>query len=136
MPPRPPATREWPHDPPDHWSRPRRCPGRLAEYRAGALPARGGRTFAYVYDAGRPDIDALAHDVYGSMLDVNGLDPTVFPSLLRLENEVVGMTAAHLGGDDSTVGSFTSGGTEAIPPGGKGGPRGGPPPPAPGARPP
>ena len=86
----------------------------LADYRAGDLPARGGRTFAYVYDAGRPDIDKLAHDVYASMLDVNGLDPTVFPSLLRLENEVVGMTAAHLGGDDATVGSFTSGGTESI----------------------
>jgi glutamate/tyrosine decarboxylase-like PLP-dependent enzyme len=87
---------------------------RLQEYRAGDLPARGGRTFAYVYDAGRPDIDALAHEAYGAFLDVNGLDPTVFPSLLRLENEVVGMAARHLGGDDETVGSFTSGGTESI----------------------
>lgn len=87
---------------------------RLRDYRAKDLPARGGRTFAYVYDAGRPDVDEVAHEAYASFLDVNGLDPTVFPSLLRLENEVVGMTARHLGGDDRTVGSFTSGGTESI----------------------
>lgn len=87
---------------------------RLADYRSGDLAARGGRTFAYVYDAGRPDIDALAHEVYGSFLDVNGLDPTVFPSLLRMENEVVAIVAEHLGGTASTVGSFTSGGTESI----------------------
>ena len=87
---------------------------RLADYRAGDLAARGGRTFAYVYDAGRPDIDELAHEVYGSFLDVNGLDPTVFPSLLRMENEVIGIVSEHLGGGPETVGSFTSGGTESI----------------------
>lgn len=87
---------------------------RLAEYRADDLPARGGRTFAYVYDAGRPDIDELAAQVYASFLDVNGLDPTVFPSLLRMENEVIGIVADHLGGDTDTVGTFTSGGTESI----------------------
>ena len=87
---------------------------RLKEYGADDLPARGGRTFAYVYDAGRPDVDEVAHEAYARFLDVNGLDPTVFPSLLRLENEVVGMTASHLGGDERTVGSFTSGGTESI----------------------
>ena len=87
---------------------------RLQDYRKGDLPARGGRTFAYVYDAGRPEVDAVAHEAYSAFMDVNGLDPTVFPSLLRLENEVVGMTARHLGGDERTVGSFTSGGTESI----------------------
>ncbi len=87
---------------------------RLADYRSGDLAARGGRTFAYVYDAGRPDVDELAHEVYSSFLDVNGLDPTVFPSLLRMENEVIAITAEHLGGDAQTVGSFTSGGTESI----------------------
>src|SRR6059058_4191842 len=85
----------------------------LQEYRAGDLPARGGRTFAYVYDAGRPDIDALAHEVYASMLDVNGLDPTVFPSLFVMENDVVDIARRHLG-SATAVGSFTSGGTESI----------------------
>jgi sphinganine-1-phosphate aldolase len=87
---------------------------RLTEYRAEDLPARGGRTFAYVYDSGRPDIDELAAQVYSSFLDVNGLDPTVFPSLLRMENEVIGIVAEHLGGGPNTVGTFTTGGTESI----------------------
>ncbi|MDQ2723312.1 MAG: aminotransferase class V-fold PLP-dependent enzyme, partial [Actinomycetota bacterium] len=87
---------------------------RLAQYRAADLPARGGRSLAYVYDPGRPDIDELAAHVYASFLDVNGLDPTVFPSLLRMENEVIGIVADHLGGGTDTVGTFTSGGTESI----------------------
>jgi sphinganine-1-phosphate aldolase len=86
----------------------------LADYRSGDLAARGGKTFAYVYDACRPDVDELAHEVYSSFLAVNGLDPTVFPSLLRMENEVVAIVAQHLGGGPQTVGSFTSGGTESI----------------------
>jgi glutamate/tyrosine decarboxylase-like PLP-dependent enzyme len=47
-------------------------------------------------------------------LSENALDPTVFPSLLRMENEVVAMAAAHLNGDAEVAGNFTSGGTESI----------------------
>jgi glutamate/tyrosine decarboxylase-like PLP-dependent enzyme len=86
---------------------------RLAELRAHDLAARGGRTFAYVYDPARPDNDELGHEVYASYLDVNGLDPTVFPSLMAMENEVVDIARRHLG-SSSAVGSFTSGGTESI----------------------
>ncbi|MCU1600729.1 MAG: Pyridoxal-dependent decarboxylase [Frankiales bacterium] len=86
---------------------------KLQELRAGDLAARGGRTFAYVYDPARPDIDELGHEVYASYLDVNGLDPTVFPSLLAMENDVVDIARRHLG-STTAVGSFTSGGTESI----------------------
>jgi glutamate/tyrosine decarboxylase-like PLP-dependent enzyme len=86
---------------------------RLEALRADDLAARGGRTFAYVYDPARPDIDALGHEVYASYLDVNGLDPTVFPSLMAMENEVIDSTRRHLG-STTAVGSFTSGGTESI----------------------
>jgi glutamate/tyrosine decarboxylase-like PLP-dependent enzyme len=86
---------------------------RLAALRSKDLAARGGRTFAYVYDPARPDIDALGHEVYASYLDVNGLDPTVFPSLLAMENDVVDIARRHLG-SSTAVGSFTSGGTESI----------------------
>jgi len=44
----------------------------------------------------------------------NALNPTVFPSLRRMETEVVAMTAALLGGDEHTVGNMTSGGTESL----------------------
>src|SRR5690625_3577743 len=47
--------------------------------------------------------------------DHNGLDFTVFPSLLKLENEIIGEIAEVFSEDPETVaGTFTSGGTESI----------------------
>jgi glutamate/tyrosine decarboxylase-like PLP-dependent enzyme len=87
--------------------------GRLERFRAGDMPWRDGRTWAYVYDPGR-EAESAIHAAYASYLGENALDPTVFPSALRLENEVVAMAASHLAGDAEVVGSFTSGGTESI----------------------
>ncbi|RKE18788.1 aminotransferase class V-fold PLP-dependent enzyme [Streptomyces sp. TLI_171] len=89
----------------------------LAELRAltaGDLPTRGGRTTAYTYDAGRPEVREAAERAYLAMLDVNGLDPTAFPSIVALERRVVGAVAERLGGDHATPGIFTSGGTESV----------------------
>ncbi|MGW1314586.1 pyridoxal phosphate-dependent decarboxylase family protein [Streptomyces sp. NPDC002426] len=88
----------------------------LAELRAlrrADAPTRGGRTFAYVYDAGLDGLDELAAEAYTAFATVNGLDPTVFPSVARLENDVVGAVAALLG-TPGAQGTFTSGGTESI----------------------
>jgi glutamate/tyrosine decarboxylase-like PLP-dependent enzyme len=87
---------------------------RLEQYRAADLDTKGGRTWAYVYDPGRADIDRVAKRALVEFYDENALDPTVFPSLLRLENEVVGLARDHLRGDDAVVGNFTTGGTESI----------------------
>ncbi|WP_328557640.1 pyridoxal phosphate-dependent decarboxylase family protein [Streptomyces sp. NBC_00358] len=81
---------------------------------AADLPTRGGHTTAYVYDSGRPEVREAAERAYLTMMEVNGLDPTAFPSIVTLERQVVGATAARLGGDDTTPGIFTSGGTESI----------------------
>ncbi|MER5963515.1 aminotransferase class V-fold PLP-dependent enzyme [Streptomyces sp. NPDC002057] len=85
----------------------------LGALRAADAPTRGGRTFAYVYDAGLEGLDELAAAAYTAFATVNGLDPTVFPSVARLENDVVGAVAALLGAPDAQ-GTFTSGGTESI----------------------
>ena len=61
----------------------------LAELRAGDLPTEGGSAFAYVYDSGERAASELAAEAYRMFLASNGLDPTAFPSLLRLENDVV-----------------------------------------------
>jgi glutamate/tyrosine decarboxylase-like PLP-dependent enzyme len=86
---------------------------RLERFREDDMPWRDGRTWAYVYDPGR-EAEALIKEAFASYLTENALDPTVFPSTLRLENEVVAMAAHHLGGDENVVGNFTSGGTESI----------------------
>lgn len=86
----------------------------LAELRAGDLATEGGSAFAYVYDPGERAASELAADVYRMFLGSNGLDPTAFPSLLQLENDVVGFAIDHLGGGPEAAGSFTSGGTESL----------------------
>ncbi len=87
---------------------------RMEAYGAHDLQTHGGRTWAYVYDSGQARIEETAREAYLKFLSPNGLDPTVFPSLLRFENEVVAMAAAHLNGGQEAVGSFTSGGTESC----------------------
>ncbi|HWO60268.1 MAG TPA: aspartate aminotransferase family protein, partial [Umezawaea sp.] len=86
----------------------------LRALRAGDLPTHGGRTLAYVYDSAVPGLDELAAKAHAIASSVNGLDPTAFPSLLRLENDVVATAARLLGGSEATVGSVTSGGTESC----------------------
>ncbi|MEV4541900.1 pyridoxal phosphate-dependent decarboxylase family protein [Micromonospora echinaurantiaca] len=82
-------------------------------------PTHGGRLFAYVYDPAVPGLDELAVAAYAESAHVNGLDPTAFPSLLAMENALVGAAARLLGGGPGStapdvVGSVTSGGTESL----------------------
>lgn len=86
---------------------------RLEAFRANDMPWRDGRTWAYVYDPGT-EAESVIKQAYTMYLSENALDPTVFPSMLRLESELVAMAAAHLQGDGNVVGNFTSGGTESL----------------------
>src|SRR6188768_4263432 len=86
----------------------------LHELRTADLPTHGGRLFAYVYDPAVAGLDELARAAYAISAHVNGLDPTAFPSLLAMENALVGAAARLLGGSGDAVGSVTSGGTESL----------------------
>lgn len=72
-----------------------------------------GRTFAYIYDPG-VDVLEIGKRAYMAYLVENGLDPTAFPSLLKLETDVVRAVISLLRGDEKVVGNMTSGGTESI----------------------
>ncbi len=87
---------------------------RLAALRAHDLPVHGGRTLAYVYDSGRPEVDAAAAEALAAFGGTNGLDPTAFPSLAAMAREVVGVTAGLLGAPEGFAGTVTSGGTESC----------------------
>jgi glutamate/tyrosine decarboxylase-like PLP-dependent enzyme len=78
------------------------------------LPAHGGRTLAYVYDSGLADVDAVGLEALAMFASSNGLDPTAFPSLLRMENDLVALAGGLLDAPDGFAGSVTSGGTESI----------------------
>ena len=86
---------------------------RLRGFRDEDIDWKGGRSFSLVYYAGE-EVMELLHGAYSMFMAENGLSPIAFPSLRRMENEVVSMTADMLHGGDGAAGSMTSGGTESI----------------------
>ncbi|MEV6414045.1 aminotransferase class V-fold PLP-dependent enzyme [Kribbella sp. NPDC051718] len=86
---------------------------RLRALQQGDLPTHGGSTLAYVYDSGLAEADEIGRQALALYGATNGLDPTVFPSLRTLENDLVAWAARLLQGDEA-VGTVTSGGTESI----------------------
>ena len=85
----------------------------LAEWQADDIDWKSGRAFSLVYNADDPVLEQLHHDVASRFLHENALNPFVYPSLLRMEQEVVAV-AAELFGTDPHAGTMTSGGTESI----------------------
>lgn len=87
---------------------------RLHELQAGDLPVLGGRTLAYVYDSGLEEVDRIGREAVAAYAATNGLDPTAFPSMLTMENELVGFACDLLDAPPEVVGTVTSGGTESC----------------------
>lgn len=85
----------------------------LESYKQKDVDWKSGRVFGYIYDPGQ-EVTDLIHAAYTAYLSENALDPLSFPSLLRLENEVVAMVADILNAGQNVVGNFTSGGTESL----------------------
>ncbi|OFE15382.1 pyridoxal-dependent decarboxylase [Humibacillus sp. DSM 29435] len=86
----------------------------LEKMRAHDLPTHGGRTLAYVYDSGLESADAVGREALASFCSTNGLDPTAFPSLLQMENDLVAVAGNLVDAPDGFAGVATSGGTESI----------------------
>jgi glutamate/tyrosine decarboxylase-like PLP-dependent enzyme len=88
----------------------------LDAFRAGDTDFRRGRTFGLVYHAGE-DVERVAAAAHDRFVWHNALNPDVFPSLRRMQNDIVRITASLLGADaidDEPAGFLTSGGTESI----------------------
>jgi glutamate/tyrosine decarboxylase-like PLP-dependent enzyme len=85
----------------------------LQSYKGEDLDWKSGRVLGFIYDPGEK-VQDVTHEAYTMYLTENALDPLSFPSLLRLENEVVRMTANLLDCNSDVVGNFTSGGTESL----------------------
>ena len=63
---------------------------------------------------GEPAHTRFATRAYALASQTNPLHPDVWPSLVKMEGEIVAMTSALLGGGDSVRGAVSSGGTESI----------------------
>jgi len=87
--------------------------GALEAFKTRDMDWKSGKVWCYVYNPGE-EVSEVVKEAYLSYLTENGLDPTVFPSMLKLETDVVRMVATLLRGDENVVGHITTGGTESI----------------------
>jgi len=74
---------------------------------------KSGRAFSLAYYAG-PDVLALATEASARFQSANALNTAAFPSLRRMQADVVAMTSDLLHGGPEAAGFMTSGGTESI----------------------
>ena len=74
---------------------------------------RSARTAVYIFNAGE-DVLSVAKEAYAMYQSENGLGPLAFPSLKRMEEEVIGIGLGLLDGPEGACGNLTSGGSESI----------------------
>ena len=85
----------------------------LQSFKVYDMDWKSGKVWAYVYNPGEETRQVMT-EAYNMFLTENCLDPSVFPSMLKLETDIVRMVANLLRGDEGVVGHVTSGGTESI----------------------
>jgi glutamate/tyrosine decarboxylase-like PLP-dependent enzyme len=86
---------------------------RMDDYAGGDVRWREGKTAVYVFNAG-PEVERVQKEAYLRFMSENGLGPAAFPSLKRMEEEVVGFGLGLLHAPDGAAGSITAGGTDSI----------------------
>ncbi|HEX4183321.1 MAG TPA: pyridoxal-dependent decarboxylase [Caulobacteraceae bacterium] len=87
--------------------------GRMLGLANGDVRWRDGKTAVYVFNAGS-EVEQVQKEAYVLFMSENGLGPAAFPSLKRMEEEVVGFGLGLLHGPDEANGVITSGGTDSI----------------------
>jgi len=83
----------------------------ITEMQKGDADWRHGRLFSLIYHA-ESDLEEVTKAAYMSCFSLNALSHGAFPSLARMEGDIVGMTADLLG-SPGAPGSLTSGGSES-----------------------
>jgi glutamate/tyrosine decarboxylase-like PLP-dependent enzyme len=85
----------------------------MREMGGGDVQWRDGKAAVYVFHSG-DDVMQVAHDAYSLFIAENGLGPAAFPSLKRMESEVVDIALSLQNAPQGAAGSMTSGGSESI----------------------
>lgn len=85
----------------------------MASYASADVNWREGKTAVYVFNAG-PEVEQVQKEAYALFQSENGLGPAAFPSLKRMEDEVVGFGLELLNAPPDAAGAITSGGTDSI----------------------
>jgi sphinganine-1-phosphate aldolase len=86
----------------------------MRSLKSGDIDWKRGRAPLYVFDAGE-DVFEMGRSAFFEYFKENALGARrAFPSVLQMENEVVGMAIDLFHGDDDARGFMTTGGTESI----------------------
>ncbi|MEY4079880.1 MAG: hypothetical protein RL430_310 [Actinomycetota bacterium] len=85
----------------------------MESMRASDVRWRDGRAFTLAYNAG-PEVVSLAEEAYRRFSGENALNTDAFPSLRRMQNDVVRHALSWTHGDGDAAGFMTSGGTESL----------------------
>ena len=85
----------------------------LEAMRSSDVRWRDGRAFSLAYSAG-PEVHEVADEAYRRFSGDNALNTDAFPSLRRMQAEVVSIVADWVGAGPDAAGFMTSGGTESI----------------------
>ena len=86
---------------------------RLTAFGSDDVDWRNKRTAVYVFHPGE-DVMNVAKEAYALYQSENALGPGAFPSLRRMEEEVIGIALGLMHGPEGATGNMTSGGTESI----------------------
>ena len=85
----------------------------LDGFKSGDVRWREGKAFTLAYHAG-DEVAAVGEDAYRRFGTDNALNTDAFPSLKRLEEDVVGIVSNWLNAPEEAAGYLTTGGTESL----------------------
>lgn len=85
----------------------------ITDLKAGDAAWKDGRMFGYVYHSGGRESKVFEQS-YRLFCHENALNPSLFSSLRKIENETVAMVADLLHAGNDYAGNMTSGGSESI----------------------
>ncbi len=87
---------------------------RLRDYAVDDLDPYSGRLFTIAFEPGIEQLRTVAFEAFKMFAFKNMLDFTEFPSMIRMEKDIIDYAASLVNGDEQVVGTFTFGGTESV----------------------
>ncbi|MGP3667576.1 MAG: pyridoxal phosphate-dependent decarboxylase family protein [Candidatus Bathyarchaeota archaeon] len=87
---------------------------KLKNYATDDLDPYSGRLFTIAFEPGIEEVREVAFEAFKMFAFKNMLDFTEFPSMIRMEKDIIDYATCLMHGDDQVVGTFTFGGTESV----------------------
>ncbi|MEM2947672.1 MAG: aspartate aminotransferase family protein [Candidatus Bathyarchaeia archaeon] len=86
----------------------------LKDYAVDDLDPYSGRLFTIAFEPGIEQLRTVAFEAFKMFAFKNMLDFTEFPSMIRMEKDIIDYAVSLMHGDEQVVGTFTFGGTESV----------------------